>query len=464
MSYEIRQFTTIDNKNIKLGKTFKYGNDYNLTNIYYIASPTPIPTPTPTPTPTILPDGNKSNVVISSSATHVPKELDNKRQDSPDDKTKLIIQTPLMYIPNSIVYFNEKPFLELSFNNEEHDSDVATFKEWVTALENYIFKLVKRRTSLKLDKSNMISVLKSGFRNSSCKLLIPINLNISKCVLSDDGKKTKFLFNWEIPVPTYGISIIWVKNVWIKGGKWGVNLFMYASRVMNSHILDPIEFLGGVGGDNKSIKTIDVVKQFAQCEKMSITVGAVPEFNTYFRMLRMGIPINAVKQKLLLTGIDVRIIDYPESTPYATVLHYLANPNLPPYINASAHTNAHTNAHANAHTNTHSNATNIPPPPPLAFLFPNNTPNNTPNTALTSIGRSNLLNSITSGGFTLKKAGTQDDSTNATGAMATDTNKQKMLDKLANRNSQLLVPSLSAIQSALAKLKKVDMDDIIVAI
>ena len=38
------------------------------------------------------------------------------------DKTKLIIQTPLMYIPNSMIYFNDKPFLELSFNNETNDN------------------------------------------------------------------------------------------------------------------------------------------------------------------------------------------------------------------------------------------------------------------------------------------------------------------------------------------------------
>ena len=39
-----------------------------------------------------------------------------------------------MYIPNSIIYFNEKPFLELSFNNEDNDKDVLNFKNWITNL------------------------------------------------------------------------------------------------------------------------------------------------------------------------------------------------------------------------------------------------------------------------------------------------------------------------------------------
>ena len=34
--YEVRNISQIDNKNIKLGKTFKYGDNYHLTNIYYM--------------------------------------------------------------------------------------------------------------------------------------------------------------------------------------------------------------------------------------------------------------------------------------------------------------------------------------------------------------------------------------------------------------------------------------------
>ena len=402
MSYEIRQINNIDNKNIKLGKTFKYGDNYNLTNIYYI---------------------NENN------NTTLPKENENKRQDSQDDKTKLIIQTPLMYIPNSIVYFNEKPFLELSFNNTEHDNEVLTFKEWVITLENHIYKLLKRRTTLKLEKNNMVSILKSGYRNSSNKLVVPINLNVSKCVLTEDGKRNKFLFNWEIPVPTYGVSIIWVKNVWIKSGKWGVNLFMYASRVMNSHILDPIDFIGNAESGNKSIKTIDVIKHFAPCEKMTITIGNVPEFNTYFRMLKMGIPIDAVKQKMQLCGIDTRVIDYPDTTPYATVLHYLANPHLPPYLKSIPNNNTPLLGPA-------------PPPPPMPIInaFSGNGNNTT--------ARANLLSAINSGNFKLRKV---DDNTD-------DNTKKRILDKLAIPKNNILVPSLEAIQGALAKLKKVDMD------
>ena len=413
MSYEIREYKNIDKNNIKLGKTFKYslGDNYYLTNLYYI------------------------------NQLHDINEKIEKRQDVVDEKTKLIIQTPLMYIPNSIIYFNEKPFLELSFNNEDNDKDISEFKLWITNLEDYIFKLIKRRSTLNIKKENMVSILKkknSNYVNSSTKILVPINMNISKCILTDDGKKSKFLFNWEIPVPTYGISIVWVKNIWVKNDKWGINLFMYASRVMNSHILDPIDFLGLDNSDNKSIKTYDVIKQFKTDEKMTIQVGQIPEYTMFFKMLKLGIPKEAVKQKMSLGGLDVRIIDYPETAPYATVLHYISNPRLGPYVkaNANANTNSNPNANSNPNDNVNTDTNNN--------NLDSNIILNRPSIKL------DLLKNINSGGFKLKKVDIDE----------TEKIKQKMKDKILNtvNSNGLKVPTLCDIQGALSKLKKVDLD------
>ena len=411
MTYEIRIPQEIDNKKIKLGKTFKYSlcENFNLTNIYYV--------------------NDVSDANISSSIEKL-----EKKQDSTDDKTKLIIQTPLMYIPNSIIYFNEKPFLELSFNNEENDKDVNEFKKWILDIEEYIFKLIKKRSSLGVKKENMISILKqknTNYANSSTKVLVPINMNISKCILSNDCKKSKFLFNWEIPVPTYGISIIWIKNIWIKNGKWGINLFMYASRVMNSHILDPIDFLG-IDNDNKSIKLYEVSNKFKNDEKMSIQVGQIPEYIMFFKMLKLGIPKDAIKQKIVLSGLDMRIIDYPESTPYATVLHYISNPRLGPYVKAENTT--HNTTH-NTAKNTNSNA-------------PNNTSTSLPNPIL----KLDILKNINSGGFRLKKVDIDENEK----LKQKNKDKDNILNKI-NTNG-LKVPSLFNIQGALSKLRKVEID------
>jgi len=432
MSYEIREPININHNNIKLGKTFKYslGENYYLTNIYYVNTPTTTPTSTPTTTPT----------------TTIIKEKIEKKQDSIDDKTKLIIQSPLMYIPNSIIYFNEKPFLELSFNNEENDKDVSNFKTWITNLEDYIYKLIKKRSSLNIKKENMVSILKQkniNYAISSTKILVPINMNVSKCILTDDNKKSKFLFNWEIPVPTYGISIIWIKNIWVKNSKWGINLFMYASRVMNSHILDPIDFLGIEDSDNKSIKKYEVIKQFKEDEKMSIQVGQVPEYNMFFKMLKIGIPKPAIKQKIELSGLDIRIIDYPETTPYATVLHYISNPHLGPYVKS----------------NTNHNKPILPLP--LTSINSDTSDTNDTNTSTSTIISStqpniklDLLKNISLGGFKLKSVKNNDNENNEN-----EKQKDKIKEKLNKINSNSLkVPSLNDIQGALSKLRKVEID------
>jgi hypothetical protein len=201
---------------------------------------------------------------------------------------------------------------------------------------------------------------------------------------------------------------------------------------MNSHVLDPVDFLG-VDCDNKSVRTVDVINKFHKDEKMSILVGQVPEYTMYFKMLKLGIPRDAVKQKMTLLGIDARVIDYPETAPYASVLHYISNPHLtytPPPANGIPPPPPPPPSHMG-----------IPPPPPPPPPFPgihgssvdgNNT------------SRAGILNAINTGGFKLKKV---------------DTDQVKKDKVLANTNpTGLKVPSLMDIQGALAKLKKVDLD------
>ena len=437
MSYEINNFNEIDKNKIKLGKTFKYSlnDNYNLINIYYINDNK---------------DNDNNNNDNNINKTKI-NENKQKQQDSNDEKTKLIIQSPLMYIPNSIIYFNEKPFLELSFNNEDNDKDISKFKEWILEIETYFYKLIKKRTSLNIKKENMVSILKqknANYKNSSTKILVPINMNISKCILNDTIKKSKFLFNWEIPVPTYGVSIIWIKNIWVKNNKWGINLFMYASRVMNSHILDPIDFLG-LDDDNKSIKKYEVVKKFKDNEKMTIQVGQIPEYIMFFKMLKIGIPKDAVKQKITLAGLDIRIIDYPDDTPYTTVLHYISNPNLGPYIKNNNNTNSNINSNTN---NNNSNTTNTNSN--INTDTNNNTIKNNLNTSILSLPRPNikldLLKNINSGGFKLKKVDINEN----------EIKKQTIKDKILNNiNNNLKVPTLCDIQGALSKLKKLNLDN-----
>ena len=89
----------------------------------------------------IIHNDNNNNNNHNHNDNHKINENKSQKQDSNDEKTKLIIQTPLMYIPNNIIYFNEKPFLELSFNNEDNDKDISKFKEWILEIETIFINL-----------------------------------------------------------------------------------------------------------------------------------------------------------------------------------------------------------------------------------------------------------------------------------------------------------------------------------
>ena len=146
-------------------------------------------------------------------------------------------------------------------------------------------------------------------------------------------------------------------------------------------------------------------------------------------MLKIGIPKDAVKQKITLAGLDIRIIDYPEDTPYTTVLHYISNPNLGPYINNN-------NNNSNSNSNSNSNI------------------NNNLNTNMTSLSIPNikldLLKNINSGGFKLKKVDINQN----------ENENKKIKDKILNNiNNTLKVPTLCDIQGALYKLKKLKLDN-----
>ena len=444
MAYNVMGINEIDINNIKLGKTFKYSsyndNDYNLINLYYINK-------------NLSDDSNNLN---NSNKTHIipeslqlPEENNSKKQESNDDKTKLIIQTPLMYIPKSIIHFNNKPFVELSFNNEDNDKDVLEFKNWISNLEDYLYKLIKKRTSLNTEKKNMCSVLKisnngnsnngnsndndknnsknnsksvNNNENKKVNLLVPININISKCILNEDYKnvKSKILFKWDIPVPTYAISIIWIKNIWIKNDKCGINLFMYASRVMNSHILDPINFMDSTD-NNKSIQVNDITKHFKDDKKEKLEIGQMDEYAKYFKMIKMGIPKDAVKQKLILLNLDPRIIDYPDKTPYITVMHHISNPKP----NSS-------NEENNNSTLSNTDITNT----------------NTSNKI--KLNNIDLLNNINNNTIKLKKTIINDKTLNTSDSSDSKSNKSNSKSKL----NKLKVPSLDDIKNALSNLKK----------
>jgi hypothetical protein len=312
MNFQIYPFQSINIDSIELGNPFSYGENYNLINLYI------------------------KNNDISTSSIYQPQF----------HKSSFIIQTPVMFIPQNLFFINDRPFLSLSFNNEENDELNVEFKEWINNLEMNCYKLIKKLRNknnkpfkkLKVNKKQLIPLIKNDIYSRQQKMIIPINLNTSKCVLTHNGLKSKdhYLPDWNITTPTYGFCVVGFKNIWVKDGAWGLNLFCYLTKVMPSHILDPIDSnVDYLKLLQKTLKpTINIIKYnkndnnrdarvdyetkdiFSKFNLDNIEVDNICKnkvlYQNYFKMRKIGVPSPAIINKIEKDGLNPKVMDLRE--------------------------------------------------------------------------------------------------------------------------------------------------------
>ena len=113
--------------------------------------------------------------------------------------------------------------------NQDNDDLNTEFKEWVHNLESNCYNLMKKlrnkhnKPFKKLNKKTIkFTLIKNDNYSNQEKIIIPINLNTSRGVLTHNGLRNKdhYLPDWNISTPTYGFSIIGFKNIWVKDGAW----------------------------------------------------------------------------------------------------------------------------------------------------------------------------------------------------------------------------------------------------
>ena len=113
-------------------------------------------------------------------------------------------------------------------------------------------------------------------------------------------------------------------------------------------------------------------------------------------------------------------------------MHYISNPNLGPYVKPKNNLSLDTSLTSSLTSSLSMQSLTLPSRPSIQL---------------------NLLNNISNGGFKLKKVNINENTNNNSNT------KDKIVSGLIKSGSNMLkVPSLGDIQSALAKLKKVDLD------
>jgi hypothetical protein len=126
MNFNIFPYQSISIDNIQLGQPFAYGDNYDMINLYI--------------------HQHQTNTM------YLPK-------------SNFIIQTPIMFIPQNLVFFNDRPFLSLSFMNQENDELNSEFKEWIHQLETDCYELLKKVKTKKGNKLKKLNIKKKNLNS-----------------------------------------------------------------------------------------------------------------------------------------------------------------------------------------------------------------------------------------------------------------------------------------------------------
>ena len=267
---------------------------------------------------------------------------------------RLIFQTPTLYIPYSprqvdsynsgggIGVGTDNWLLEASLFNGEHDPDVPAFQTWIKGLEDIIYKGLRKRSNLGITRTGHVSLLKNDEYRDCFKLALKLDPKVTNFfMLESQGViGSKLDFKTELRAPCYAVFIIEVASIWIRKNNtvldtvtnttnnWGVSLVIHAAQCLHSHIgitpLDsasipfiPTTRLTGIpppppfslAGEPTSKRE----KNSGVGLKLNVSDNIPDYLQVYLKMLKMGIPRDAVKHKMAMAGLNPAELDNPGS-------------------------------------------------------------------------------------------------------------------------------------------------------
>lgn len=248
---------------------------------------------------------------------------------------RFIFQTPMLYIPYAAKHVDsynsggigfDNWLIDASFYNVENDPDVAEFEEWLKALEYDFYKILRKRSNLGITHGGKLSNIKNDEYRDCSKLVLKLDKQTNFFILDAQGKiGGRIDYKTELKPPCYAVFIIEVASLWIRKNvtyldtvdihqqaklstvTWGINFIVHAAQCLPSHLsIAPIS----------DLKFLPV--KLPQLSNVNFSGPPppppmpVPSFmDTYTRMLKMGIPRDAVKHKMVMAGIDPQLLDNP---------------------------------------------------------------------------------------------------------------------------------------------------------
>lgn len=251
---------------------------------------------------------------------------------------RFIFQTPMLYMPYAAKHVDsyntggigfDNWHIDASFYNGENDPDIHEFESWLKALEYDIYKVMRKRSNLGITVGGKLSNLKNDEYRDCSKLVLKLDKQSNFFMLDAQGKiGSRIDYKTELKAPCYAVFIIEVSSIWVRKNTthldtidqqaatkssvtWGINFIVHAAQCLPSHLsIAPIPEL--------TFLPVKLPQQQSSCvppppPPMLPVMNPQPSFmDTYTKMLKMGIPRDAVKHKMTMAGLEPNLLDNPQ--------------------------------------------------------------------------------------------------------------------------------------------------------
>lgn len=223
---------------------------------------------------------------------------------------KLIIQTPIVYIPYTTYKIENKITFDFYFLNLDVDRDMEDLKIFVEGVDKKAIEKINFDKSKQSKTREFISNIKKS--RSSCLGEKPDKMRVSLydniLAFNESGNPISLDF---LRYKTYLKLLMSPTKIWLNGNKYGIfwevlQVKIYPKTILNRYMFlddsQPPSILSESSTDFVSTSSLESFKQITHSQPH-------PKFLKYFDMLKKGVPKGAVRNKMLMDNVDPNILD-----------------------------------------------------------------------------------------------------------------------------------------------------------
>ena len=224
--------------------------------------------------------------------------------------THMFIQSSYLNIVHALQYFNN---ISLSCYHKPVQESKKRFTTMIKDIDTYMITQIKQLKKNIKHKKKL--VYKKCYTTQNKYIYYNFKLqHYNQEIMCDIYDEHKQKTNKQYIQPgSDAYAILWLKNIWLKGNKVGLNYIVVQLKIykniIQTHTCLIIEDEDIFVQNKKNKGDTDSHMNHINHTKQISTMEIDPIYRTYVKMLKMGVPRRAVQMKMKMNGIDPAILD-----------------------------------------------------------------------------------------------------------------------------------------------------------